>query len=100
LSSERWSPNSDIRGFVSILIEIIVGHPVILSGVEQCEVTLPRDVPVFVSELIESGQSREWRIGHSFNDIFEILKTNDFEIVSGVDSADVLAFVDWVESNE
>jgi hypothetical protein len=90
LSSEGWSLDSDIRGFVSILIEIILGDPVILPGVEQSEVTLSRDIPVFVSELIESGQSREWRMGHSLNDIFEVLKHNDFEIVSGVDSADVL----------
>jgi hypothetical protein len=70
LSSGGWSLNSDIRGFVSILIEIIIGHPVILSRVEQD------------------------------NRIFGILKKIDFGIVSGVDSADVLAFVDWVESNE
>jgi hypothetical protein len=39
-------------------------------------------------------------IGQSFKDIFNLLKDNKFEIMSGVDSLDVLAFVDWVESFE
>jgi hypothetical protein len=100
LSSVGLSLDSDIRGFVSILIEIIIGHSAILSGVAQGEVSLLRDVPEFLSELIEAGQSPKLRISQSFNDIFDILKRNDFGIVSGVDSADVLAFVGWVESFE
>jgi hypothetical protein len=47
-----------------------------------------------------SGQSSECGIEQSFNDIFNILKDNKFEIMSGVDSVDVLAFFDWVESFE
>jgi hypothetical protein len=55
---------------------------------------------MFVLELIEAGQSPRWRRQQTFNDIFNILKENKFEIVSGVDSADVLTFIDWVESFE
>jgi serine/threonine protein kinase len=100
LSDEKWSPDQDVRGFASILFEIIVGHPVILSDAANDEAISLSDIPVFVSELIASGRSRECRIGQSFNDIFDILKTNEFKIMSGVDSVDVLAFVDWVKSFE
>jgi hypothetical protein len=55
---------------------------------------------MFVFKLIEAGQSPGSRKQQTFNDIFNILKDNNFEIVSGVDSADVLTFVDWVESFE
>jgi hypothetical protein len=37
---------------------------------------------------------------YSFNTILEILKRHDFEIEDGVDSAEVSAFVSWVESAE
>jgi hypothetical protein len=83
-----------------ILFEIIVGHPMMLSEVGNGQVTIPTNVPIFVLELIEAQQSPESRKYQSFNDIFDILKKNKFGIVSGVDSADVLTFVDWVESFE
>jgi serine/threonine protein kinase len=100
VSSEGWSSDQDIYGFALILFEIIVGHPMMLSGVANSQITLPADVPMFVSQLIEARQSRGFRMVRSFNDIFDILKENDFEILSGVDSADVLTFVRWVESFE
>jgi hypothetical protein len=100
LSSEGWSPDQDICGFALILFEIIVGHPMMLSGVANSQTALPSDVPIFVSQLIEARQSPGFGMVRSFNDIFGILKDNDFEILSGVDSADVLTFVRWVESFE
>jgi hypothetical protein len=100
LSSEGWSPDQDISEFALILFEIIVGHPMMLSGVANSQTTLPSDVPMFVLELIEARQSRGFGMVRSFNDIFDILKHNDFKILSGVDSADVLTFVRWVESFE
>jgi hypothetical protein len=100
LSNERWSPDQDIYDFSLILFEIIVGHPMMLSGVAHSQTTLPADVPLFVLELIGIRQSRGLQMVRSFNDIFDILKKNNFKIVSGVDSADVSTFVDWVESFE
>jgi serine/threonine protein kinase len=100
LLGERWSRDADIRGFASILFEIIVGHPWTMSGVINGETILHADIPIFVSELIVAGQSPESGIYESLNDIINILKKNNFVIVSGVDSADVLAFVEWVESHE
>jgi serine/threonine protein kinase len=100
LSSEGWSPDQDIREFALILFEIIVGHPMMLSGVGNGERRVPTNVPMFVSELIEACQSPGLRRQQTFNDIFNILKEKNFEIMSGVDSADVLTFVDWVESFE
>jgi serine/threonine protein kinase len=99
-AGERWSPNPDVYQFASILLEIIVGDPAKLAGVAKGQKIVHRDIPVFVSELVEVGKSPESRISESFNDIFNILKKNNFEIMSGVDSADVLAFVDWIESFE
>jgi serine/threonine protein kinase len=99
-SDERWSPDADIRGFALILFEIIVGHPAMLSGVLNDQEIPWMDIPVFVSKLMASAQSPECEMGQSFNDIFNILKNNRFEIMSGVDSVDVLTFVDWVESFE
>jgi serine/threonine protein kinase len=100
LSSEGWSPDQDICGFALILFEIIVGHPMMLAGVAKGQTTLPADIPMFVSELINARQSPGFRMVQSFKDIFHILKNNNFQIVSGVVSADVLTFVDWVESFE
>jgi hypothetical protein len=99
-SGEEWSPDPDVRGFASILFEIIVGHPEMLSGTQSAQVITLKDIPEFISKLIALGQSSEPRIGQSFNDIFSILKNNEFKIMFGVDSVDVLAFVDWVESFE
>jgi hypothetical protein len=70
------------------------------SGVGNGEIRVPTNVPMFVLKLIEACWSPGSREQQTFNDIFNILKENDFEIVSGVDSADVLTFVDWVESFE
>jgi hypothetical protein len=76
---------------VSILFEIVVGCPA------NDEAAIPADVPTFVSEMIEVGLSSESRSLSSFRDIFETLKRHDFGIVAGVDSAEVLRFVGWVE---
>jgi serine/threonine protein kinase len=100
LSGERWSRDADIRGFALILFEIIGGNPSTLPGVINDQTSLPSGIPMFVSKLIVAGQSPESGLCQSFNEIFNILKKNDFRILSGVDSADVLAFVEWVESFE
>jgi hypothetical protein len=90
-SGERWNAEMDVRGFVSILFEIVVGHPA------TDEMDIPTDIPNFVSEMIKIGFSSEWRRLPSFRDIFEILKRHNFEIMSGVDSGEVSIFVEWVE---
>jgi hypothetical protein len=100
LSREGWSPDHDICGFAKVLFEIIVGHPMMLSKLANSEITLPRDVPEFVSKLIKAEQSPVPEISQSFNNIFDFLRKNDFNIMPGVDSADVLTFVGWVESFE
>jgi hypothetical protein len=50
--------------------------------------------------MIKSGLSPMSRTSFSFNTILDILKQNDFKIEDGVDSAEVSAFVSWVESAE
>jgi hypothetical protein len=77
-----------------ILFEIVVGEPA--TG----EVSIPTSVPDFVSRIIKMGLYHISRTRSSFKDIFEILKRNNFRIEDGVDSAEVSAFVNWVESAE
>jgi serine/threonine protein kinase len=93
-SDEGWTPETDVCGFASILFEIVVGRS------PHCEASIPAYVPEFVSEIIKSGLWSESERNRSFCDIFEILKRNDFKISDGVDSAEVSAFVSWVESSE
>jgi hypothetical protein len=80
-SREEWTPKIDVNTFISILLEISVHSN--------------DDIPIFISEMIEGDE----RIG-SFNDIFEMLKQNGFEILSGVDCDEVCDFVKWIESIE
>jgi hypothetical protein len=47
----------------------------------------------FRSEMISANHLSDPRTSESFNDIFDILKKNDFDILSGVDCGEVLAFV-------
>jgi hypothetical protein len=70
------------------------GHP------PQCEASIPTGIPAFVSKIIESGLSLSSGTSYSFNTILDVLKQNNFEIESGVDPAEVSAFVNWVESTE
>jgi serine/threonine protein kinase len=78
LSGERWSRDADMRGFASILFEIIVGYPSILSEVLNDETIVRNDIPMFVSELTVAGQSPESELRQSFDNIFHIHKKNDF----------------------
>jgi hypothetical protein len=91
---EGWTPKTDIRAFASILFEIVVGQSV------KGESPILTDVPEFISSIIEADQSPQSITMQSFHDIFEILELNDFQIIECVDSAEVSAFVNWVESAE
>jgi hypothetical protein len=50
--------------------------------------------------MIQDGRSPKSQYGLSFVDIVKRLKRNHFEIVTGVDSGEVSAFVARVESAE
>jgi hypothetical protein len=91
-SGQRWTPKTDISGFASILFEIVVGRP------RNGEVSVPTNIPDFVSKIMKTGLSLQKQC--SFQEILEILKVNNFEIEDGVDSAEVFAFIRWVESAE
>jgi hypothetical protein len=91
---ERWTPKKDIQGFASILFEIVI------SGPANFESSIPMGIPAFVSKIIESGLYGTCETKYSFNNIFKILKSNDFRIDDAVDSAEVFAFVSWIESAE
>jgi hypothetical protein len=93
-SGERWTVERDIQAFASILFELVFGHP------PQGDLFIPTGIPDFVSRIIKSGLSPRSERSYSFNTILEILKKNDFKIEDGVDSAEVSAFVSWVESAE
>jgi serine/threonine protein kinase len=93
-SREGWTPERNIEAFGSILFELMFGRP------PQSEVSIPMGIPKFVSGIIRTGLSPLSRTSSSFNTILEILKQNKFKIVDDVDSAEVSAFVSWVESAE
>jgi hypothetical protein len=57
-------------------------------------------VPAFVSEIIERGLFANTRIGESMGNIFQTLQQNGFQVVDGVDSDEVFAFINRVESSE
>jgi serine/threonine protein kinase len=94
LSGEGSRPERDIDAFALILYELVFGHP------PQSEISIPTGIPDFVSRIIKSGLSPISRKSYSFNIILDILKQNDFRIEDGVDSAEVSAFVNRVESAE
>jgi hypothetical protein len=93
-SSEEWTAESDVRGFASLLFEIVVGRP------PQGEVEIPTDLPWFLSDIIETGLWRGLAKFASFRDIFDSLRENDFKILAGVDSAEVSDFVRWIQFSE
>jgi serine/threonine protein kinase len=93
-SREGWTPERDIQAFTSILFELVFGRP------PQGEASIPTGIPDFVSKIIKSGLSPISRRHYSFNTILGTLKQNEFQIEDGVDSAEVSAFVSWVESCE
>jgi hypothetical protein len=100
LNHFQWNPSVDISGFPFLLSEITVDRTAI-SSIGSMEDPLPRSsVPRFVLEIIEAGQSRKSHFQLSFIEIIDRLKTNDFQILTGVDGEEVSRFVRWVESSE
>jgi hypothetical protein len=92
-SGEGWSPAADVCAFASLLFEIAVGRPGAQPGAAP-------PVPAFVSAIIEEGRSSSPTPKRSFADILQSLRADGFAILAGVDSAEVSAFVDSVESSE
>jgi hypothetical protein len=93
-ATQRWMPKRDLQAFASILSRIMIPR----SATDKDSV--PIKIPAFVSKILESGCSSSSETLHSFDAIFETLKQNNFRIESGVDSAEVFGFVNWVESLE
>jgi serine/threonine protein kinase len=94
ISERRWTPEKDIQPFGSILFELVLG------GSPHGEASIHAGIPGFVSKIIKLGLSPMSGKCYSFSSILAILKQNNFQIGDGVDSAEVLAFVKWVESAE
>jgi hypothetical protein len=84
---------ADVCAFASLLFEIVVGRPDAQPGAAP-------PIPAFVSAIIEEGRSLSPNAERSFADILQSLQPNGFAILAGVDSAEVCAFVEWVESSE
>jgi serine/threonine protein kinase len=92
-AGEGWSPAADVCAFAAILSEIAVGRPGAQPGAAP-------PIPAFVSAIIEGGRSPSLTTKRSFADILQSLRANGFAILAGVDSAEVCAFVNSVESSE
>jgi hypothetical protein len=99
-SGEEWAPTADVSAFASLLFEIVVGGtatpPIGAAGGSPFSAA----APTFVWRMIEDGRSPESARCLSFAEIVERLKENCFEIIAGVDSDEVSAFVRRVESSE
>jgi serine/threonine protein kinase len=99
-SGEEWAPTADVSAFASLLFEIAVGgtaaSPIGAAGGPP----FPAAVPAFVSRMIEDGRSPECARRLSFAEIVARLKAHRFEIMTGIDSDEVSAFVSRVELSE
>jgi serine/threonine protein kinase len=93
-SRAKWTPKMDIDAFTTILFEILVERSA--TG----ELSLPTNVPAFVSTIMKSGLYPTSETSGSFDVILKILKQNNFRIEDDVDSVEVSAFVNWVETAE
>jgi hypothetical protein len=90
-SGEGWSPAADVCAFTSLLSEIVVGRPGAQPG------AVP-PIPACVSAIIEDGRSPSPTTMRSFADILQSLQVDGFAILAGVDSAEVCAFTDSVDT--
>jgi hypothetical protein len=93
-------PGADVRALPSLFSEIAVVRPAIPPIRAAGELSVPADVPEFVSQMIKEARSPESQCCRSFVDIVERPKQNPFEIVVGVDSDEISAFVAQVQSAE
>jgi hypothetical protein len=64
----------------------------------QCDTSIPTGIPDSVSEMTVSGLFHISVKSYSFNTILDILKHNHFQIEDSVNSAEVSAFINWLES--
>jgi hypothetical protein len=97
-SREEWAPTADVSAFASLLFEIAVGGTATPPIAAVGGPPFPATVPAFVSRMIEDEGSPESVRRLSFVDIVARLKENCFEIMAGVDSDEVSAFVSRVKS--
>jgi hypothetical protein len=94
ISGEGWRLERDSSAFALILFEVVV------RGSATSVASILASIPNFVAEMIRFGLYRTSVKRYSFNDIFKILKQNNFRIEDGVDLEEVSAFVSWIESAE
>jgi hypothetical protein len=92
-SGEGWSPTADFSACASLFLEIVVGRPAISLVVAAGGPSVPAGIPEFVSWMIEDGRSPESRHVLSFVGIVELLKENRFQILTDVDSEEMVASV-------
>jgi hypothetical protein len=99
-SEKKWTPTADLSAFASILFEIAIGRPGIASIGAGGGLPVPPAVSCFVSRMAEDAQLPDSDGSVSFTRIVGRLKENRFEIMAGVDSDEVSAFVAWLKSAE
>jgi serine/threonine protein kinase len=96
---EGWTPEVDIHAFMSLLFEIVVGHPATLPDNGTSERIVRSRTPELVLDIIDASRS-DCASRCSLNSIISILKENHFQIIDGMDLEEVSAFVQWIEQCE
>jgi hypothetical protein len=92
LNRSRVKGGARRRAFASLLFEIAIGRSDAQPGAAP-------PIPVFISVIIEEGRPSSPTAVRSFSDLLQSLQANGVAILAGVDSAEVCAFVDSVESD-
>jgi hypothetical protein len=98
--------SADVWSFAMIAYEIAVGQPVFSRQLSRHDVRsmwiqnewprIPHHVADFLQHVIRSARTLVPGRRPSFEDIFQQLSANQFNLFDGVDSLEVAAFANWV----
>jgi hypothetical protein len=93
----RIDTETDIRGFSSIRVEIVIHLPTYQSGVKTNKALIRTHILIFASNLMRTGLSIECEKSSWFRAILNIVQSCHCQILSGVEILDISDFVNWLD---